>query len=135
MLVLIFDRRQSRLYVDRSKDTTVFLPLLINSIHILNANVVVSIYAWLNDGVDPNFHWTDAGQIANGQCHIDHLRFTDLTGSGKAAFVCIDIKDGSVTAWFNNWSALGPKWDGPHKISGTVAGGNINSIFYMDING
>lgn len=71
------------------------------------------MHAWLNDGVDPKFKWTDAGIVAKLGCHLDHLRLPNLSGSGLADYVCIDIRTGAVNAWFNKWSVLGGwKWDG-----------------------
>lgn len=98
------------------------------------------VSAWLNDGADPKFTWNKAGQILNGHCAIDHLRFADLSGSGMPDYICIQ-KDGSVHAWYNGWTKSGGfKWDGVnsatgHKIAGPLPGGNQNSIFFLDVNG
>ena len=96
-----------------------------------------AMHAWLNDGDGTKFKWTEAkNPVATGQCPINRLRLPNLTGSGKADYVCIDKATGSVDAWFNKWSQSGGwTWDGPHRISGPVSGGNFDSIFYMDING
>lgn len=93
--------------------------------------------AWLSDGVDPKFKFNEAANpISKAGCHIDRLRLPDLTGSGRADYVCIDPNTGNTNVWWNKWSKAGGfKWDGPHLLAGPVSGGNQNSIFYMDING
>lgn len=93
--------------------------------------------AWLSDGVDPVFKFTEAANpISKAGCHIDRLRLPDLTGSGRADYVCIDPDTGNTNVWWNQWTQGGGfKWDGPHLLAGPVGGGNQNSIFYIDING
>ena len=93
--------------------------------------------AWLSDGVDPHFQWTEAANpILRPNCPIAQVRLPDLTGSNKADFVCIDAATGATNVWWNMWSKAGGfTWDGPHQLAGPVKGGDIHSIYFMDING
>ncbi|KAL8825309.1 MAG: hypothetical protein Q9191_004492 [Dirinaria sp. TL-2023a] len=93
----------------------------------------------LSEGDQTHYNWQPANNgkpVASGLCPPARLRLPDLTGSGTADYVCIDDKTGRIDVWFNKYLEHGGwKWNGPHRISDGVPGGNRNSILFGDING